>query len=390
MAAKQNNNIKGNYYIRVRQSGNWFVWYQHSVDGIRHQEPIADLAKRELGFKDEWSIEKAKAHCKQINKERTLLKEKVRLSAKRVADLQSIDETLFPQARITEFQELLEEENFGSDTHLRKLNSHFLFVQRMCNTLIIQPVEYKDSTKQIYKYFIKQKISTNYSFRIITLLNRWGRFISKINGSFYENVPAPRGRELSAIADAQRTKQGVETELGVRTESLPLTPEKLVTLQSKFSELHFNWLKISVWFGLRPEEVQILRNKKHYRIEHNKKLNITILHIYQTKLQSIAAAERWKSIPVILKEQKECLEIIENGNFKKPIYKLVRKHIGDGISLMGGRKGFVDLMLSLGQTIENISVWLGHKDLATTWGEYKDRKNVKWTPISEPHLKLVK
>lgn len=118
MAVKQNNNIKGNYYIRVRQSGNWFVWYQYSVDGVRHQEPVADLAMRELGFKNEWSVEKAKAHCKQINKERTLLKEKVRLSAKRVADLQSIDETLFPQARITEFQELLEEENFGSE------NSH--------------------------------------------------------------------------------------------------------------------------------------------------------------------------------------------------------------------------------------------------------------------------
>jgi hypothetical protein len=36
------------------------------------------------------------------------------------------------------------------------------------------------------------------------------------------------------------------------------------------------------------------------------------------------------------------------------------------IDLYGGRKGFTDLMLSKGNTIENISIWMGHSTLDRT------------------------
>jgi hypothetical protein len=42
--------------------------------------------------------------------------------------------------------------------------------------------------------------------------------------------------------------------------------------------------------------------------------------------------------------------------------------------LYGGRKGFVDLMLSKEQTFENISVWMGHSTLDRTWRSYKQRR----------------
>lgn len=132
----------------------------------------------------------------------------MRIAAKRVTSLKSLDETLFPQSSIEAFQELLEEENFGSKTHLEKLNSHFNFIQKMANELKILPVEYRESSKKIYKYFIKQKVSPSYATRLISLLNRWGKFQSKATGSYFDNVIIPRGRELSAIAEAQQTKTG--------------------------------------------------------------------------------------------------------------------------------------------------------------------------------------
>lgn len=184
-------NIKGSYYIRVRDSG-WYLWHQGWIDGKRAQTAVDKKAFREFGFKKEMSVEDAKAKCVQLNKERSLVREKIRVAAKRVTELKSIDETLFPQASVEAFQELLEDENFGSTEHLSKLYSHFTFIQQMCNSLRILPIEYKDNARKIYKYFIKKKISINYAGRIISLLNRWGKFVSKQNGTYFDTVPVPK------------------------------------------------------------------------------------------------------------------------------------------------------------------------------------------------------
>lgn len=384
-----NKRIKGTYYIRVRSTG-WYVWYKCYEDGKSTRESVDKKALRDLGFKNEMSVEDAKKHCSQLNKERSLIREKIRKSAKRVTELKTINEVLFPQDRIDEFQALLSEENFGSDVHLQKLNSHFIFIQNLCNELRIQPIEYKESSKKIYKYFIKKKVSPNYASRLISLLNRWGKFVSKINGSYFDDVPVPRGRERAAIADAQQTKTGKDTELGVRTESLPLSPETLKRSKDKLKPEQYNWLLLSVWLGLRPEEVELLKNPKRYKIEYYSKKKVRVLHVYQSKLQSISEDKRWKFIPIIFPQQQECLEIIESQNFKKPIYKIMRKYVGKGITLYGGRKGFVDLMLSLDQKLEDISMWLGHKDISTTWAHYKDKNEINYTQTADTHLKLVK
>lgn len=169
------------------------------------------------------------------------------------------------------------------------------------------------------------------------------------------------------------------TELGVRTESQPLTPAKLESVKDKLIPEQYNWLLLSVWFGLRPEEVEGLHVEKRFRVDFHIKKKIKVLHVYQTKLQGISEDKRWKAIPIIFPEQEACIDIIAEGNFKKPLYKTMRKHIGKGISLYGGRKGFVDLMLSLDQKIENISIWLGHKDISTTWKHYKDKQEIEFT-----------
>jgi hypothetical protein len=66
--------------------------------------------------------------------------------------------------------------------------------------------------------------------------------------------------------------------------------------------------------------------------------------------------------------------LLESGIFKRPILKTVRRHFGARVDLYGGRKEFPDLMLSLGHSLENISIWMGHSTLDRTWRSYKSRR----------------
>jgi hypothetical protein len=54
--------------------------------------------------------------------------------------------------------------------------------------------------------------------------------------------------------------------------------------------------------------------------------------------------------------------------------KTMRKYFGEGVDLYAGRKGFTDLMLAKGHSLENISVWMGHSTLERTWKSYKNRR----------------
>jgi hypothetical protein len=130
---------------------------------------------------------------------------------------------------------------------------------------------------------------------------------------------------------------------------------------------------LTVWLGLRPKEVENLRDENLWRIE----TLITgrkILWVFQTKVIALPPEDRWKPIPLLFDEQEFALRIIEGRNFKRPLSKTMKRYFGSGIDLYGGRKGFVDLMLSRGQTLENISIWMGHSTVARTWRSYKNKK----------------
>lgn len=99
-----------------------------------------------------------------------------------------------------------------------------------------------------------------------------------------------------------------------------------------------------------------------------------IIWIFQTKIIALPLEDRWKPIPLLFEEQEFALQIIKSKSFKRPLIKTMRKYFGKGIDLYGGRKGFVDLMLSKGQSLENISIWMGHSTLDRTWRSYKNKK----------------
>lgn len=374
--------LKGSFYIRTRKCG-WYLWHQSYNSGKRNQKTVPRIAMQSLGFCRTFSTEQAKFQCSQLNKERSLLNNQKRLAGQRLTDFLSVNEVLFPTSEVGEFEALLKEENFGNENYLKKLRSHFCFVQRLCVELKIQPSEYKANAKRIYKYLIAKKVSVSYASRLLEVLNRWGKFKCKRAGNFFEEVKIPKGRERSAIAAAQLTKKGTKTELGVRSESLPLTLNLLVKIQDSLPLVQYNWLYLSVWLGLRPWEIDSLHIIRTYRIDYNERLKIKVLSVYQSKLMSLNEKERWKSIPIVFKEQVRCIEIIESGLFQRPLNKTVHKYVGAAITTYGGRKGFVDLMLGKGQNLENISIWMGHKNIATTWRSYKYKNEVGFTSTQE-------
>lgn len=260
---------RGFFYIRqLRKSGSWSLYYEYYQNGLR-QKPmlVQKLAYGELGFRSDMSVGEAKERCSRLNKERNLEKSKVRL-ANRVVELRSMNELMFPSEFVSEFNELLEEENFGSTQHLAKVKVMFKFVQGMVPVLKIVPSNYKENSKRIYKYLVSKKVSIDYGNKIIQMLNRWGKFVAKKQGSYFEPVESPRGVARAAIEEAQLTKKGRNSELGVRTKSGPLTPQLLAQSSDNFANpKHYNWLYISLWFGLRPEEVDALKNGRNWGIE---------------------------------------------------------------------------------------------------------------------------
>jgi integrase len=155
-------------------------------------------------------------------------------------------------------------------------------------------------------------------------------------------------------------------------------------MKSKVSEETFNWLYMSVWLGLRPEEVDSITNKKAVKVTYDDVNEVNVVSIYQCKLMSISEEMRWKHIPLIFKEQNKCLEIIEKKNIHRPHPKTIRKHSGnDRITCYGGRKAFVDLCLDRNQEVTEISLWLGHKNSTITMAVYKQRQVVRFNPVEK-------
>ncbi len=187
------------------------------------------------------------------------------------------------------------------------------------------------------------------------MANLWGIFICRklrFNRP-YIFIQKPRGYERQRLLEAYYRKQHPK-----RISSRPLSPELLNCARKKMNTKNFNWLYVSVWFGLRPQEIDNLLNSEMWKME-TLPTGRKILWVFQTKIIALPPEDRWKPIPILFDEQHFAIKIIKDGNFKRPLLKTIRKHLGTGLTLYGGRKGFVDLMLSKGHSIENISIWMG-------------------------------
>jgi len=326
-----------------------------------------------LGFYKYMTLGEAKTRAKQLNAQLDVKRQEEKLIKIQLKNqnFQKRFDSVLPEEFVAEFEKRFIRKRDSEVDSGKRRTSRAMQVwkaaQKMIVSIKVEPTDWYFSTYEIYDYFHSKKYSIRYIQSVIKIANLWGFYFCKVTGRAFLAIPTPKGYERARLIDAYYSK----TEY-CRRPSLPLEPKNLYTSKDKIKSEQFNWLYLSVWFGLRPQEVDNLKKDELWKIEefNGKK----VLWLFQTKIVALPYEDRWKPIPIIFEEQEFGLRMIEGQNFKRPLVKTVRGYFGEGIDLYGGRKGFVDLMLSRRQELENISVWMGHSTLERTWRSYKQRR----------------
>ena len=376
------------YYIRTlpwkKSAPNWklqFVSYKKADFG----ESSAKFPKKEwdvdsdrwrgLGFYSLMTIGEAKVRAQQLNAQRHLKEQEKRLQAQKREREQSMlrFDSVLPVEFVEEFEErFVRARDSETIRGLRKKSRSYLIwkaAQRAIVALQIDPSDWIYSSHEIYDHFHRQQYSLRYINAILKFCNLWGFFISRKLARPFLPIPPPRGYERQRLIDAFYQKE----RSSVARPSREISPENLTAVSGKINQTNFNWLFLSVWFGLRPQEIDSLKDDNLWRVEVLA-TGRKILWVFQTKIIALPPEDRWKPIPILFDQQEFGIRIIESRAFNRPLLKTMKRHFEDGTTLYGGRKGFSDLMLAKGHSMENISVWMGHSTMERTWRSYKRRR----------------
>lgn len=356
------------FVVRKTQSKKraWKVGLQDRAAKTEKHVPLEEFPA--LGILPTMTFEEVKARLKSLNAQQTLLS--------RVAKRQRIDERMKDEALahdaylgpdVAEFErEVLFARKFD-----KKLKSHWVAVKRLICALRIDPTDWEYKKGRFYDYFSSHGYSVSYIQKLIPVINQWGVFQARKYKLAFLPLPYPTGKEREAINDAYFEK---------KPRGQAPAPLSAAALEAKKGELipeQYNWLYLSVWFGLRPEEVANIVKGKHFELSMQG--SIPVLAVFQTKLTSLARDQRWKYIPAVQPEQEKAIEILKSGKIKRPLAKTLARLFGERVGLRSGRKNFTDMMLDLGHPLEDISAWLGHTSIQRTWKSYRDRQKVRLT-----------
>ncbi len=357
------------FVVKKKSSKPGWKLHQQTYASGKKTEPIVPTSGyHALGFTVFMSLEEARNRAKQLNAQKKAENHKIANAARRATVIRPLIESAYlPEDMVNDFSTWLEENSSGSERHTQKLLTHWKKVQEIVAKLQLEPFFYADNSKRFYKHFAGEKYSLDYSKKLLRILNQWGQFVCKRQGRYYQKVEPPRGEMREAIDEAND-----DSKFCRKGGSTPLTPEMIKQLSNRLPEDQLNWVKLSLYFGLRPNEVNGLHDRKRYEIVQGK---TPTLKVYQPKLKGLAKEKRWKSIPCLEKEQRELLKVIESKKFRAPLAKTMKDELDDErITRYAGRKGFTDLMLERGHSFENVSVWLGHQTIERTWRNYKDKQ----------------
>ncbi len=135
--------------------------------------------------------------------------------------------------------------------------------QRAISAVAAEPGEWFYHTYEIYDYFFRTNLSVKYVNIIIKIMNLWGFFISRKLAQPFLPLPQPRGYERARLIENYYHKKG-----RFRGASLPIKPEMLRKLKRHLLLENYNWIFLSVWFGLRPQEIDNLHDKNMWYIEN--------------------------------------------------------------------------------------------------------------------------
>ncbi len=327
------------------------------------------------GLKSDMTIEQARRRIKTLNASLRPLAQTKRLQAlKRHHHRMAVKHALLPRDVVSQY----ESNNIlflkDDDPTRRRRELIWAAAQKIICDLNIHPSDWSLSVDVVYDYFTRKKYSWDYSQRIVSAMNRYGHLYCRLmQKSFFP-------LELND----QKKRAVIEASFGDGYESEPLSVDALRDLQNKIPDNKFNWLWIAFWFGLRPQEVDMLKSKlwsdgmPTWWLEDQEKT----LVVYQPKLQMVKPKKRYRRIPLKFPEQNIALQMTRSGSFERPLIKQAVKWLPERVSLYGCRHGFACYMDSRGIDIYAISRWLGHQSVKTT-ERYYVRLGMKRDTIAE-------
>lgn len=268
-----------------------------------------------LGFNAFMTIQEAKARAKQLNSQLHLKRQEERL--RKIDETQACEQrrydSVLPPEFTAEFElRFVRQRDSQTIQGLRKNTRSYTVwraAQKMIAAIGVEPSDWFYHSRDIYDYFFSQRYSIKYASRILYMANLWGFYICRKMARPFLAVPMPRGFERQRLIEANNEKAK-----GVSRASLAITPLELTQAKSALNQESFNWIFLSVWFGLRPKEIDDLKSAEFWKIEilfNGRK----ILWIYQTKVVALPPEHRWKPIPILFEEQEFALKIIKDGNF---------------------------------------------------------------------------
>lgn len=345
-------------------------------NGTRSKRTVKKEAWAGLGFSQDMSRQQAKDHASQLNSESLFKREmnkKIVNIGDRLAKGKLVDSVFLPEPLVQAFEDHLKGLGYDPNDKLKgKIYSRWNTVQKLISDLSISPEKYAKNSIQIYRWMQKHEYSPDTAKKFIRVLNLWGEFVLDREEKVYASVKPPHGDLKQDIRDTYMDSDSYQGE------SDPLTSEMLKKIKKDLIvEGNYEWLFISIWFGLRPSEIDSLINSKNFEVKFDHENNVDVLWVYQSKLGNIDREKRWKLIPILFTEQEKALQYIREKSFKRPLLKTLQKHTSGYITLYGGRKGFQDLMCTIkNRSIYEVSQWLGHQSINMTLSRYKNRKRV--------------
>lgn len=334
-----------------------------------------------LGFRYDMTLEEARLRAKQINKQTQIEAKKITKAVKRVTDAKETTSVYLPEHLVQGFENEMRDTYIDNPERLNNLLKQWSIVKKMIAALALDPKDFYVERQKFHNYFRTKTWAPDYIKKLTRLTNLWGLYFSRKTNSFFQELPRLSNVQVEKINEAREGKPNVKSEAD------PLMWVDLNNVRTAFEhdELlkQWNFMFIGLWFGLRPKEIDSLRNPKTWRIDIDPRDGTNVLMVYQSKLTSVKKEKRWKPIPIYFSEQKAALCLIETQDFKRPLNKTLRRFFKTKIETYSPRKGFTDLMLEKGFGLEDISVFLGHADITMTWKHYKNKMTYKLPTKSE-------
>lgn len=355
-------------------------------DYVSHYPPKRHYFRYGLDSDD--SLEKAKEKLEVVRAKNRIdrVEEKRAKVEKKIAKIDLKQSAYLPKGLYADFLRWLKTRRLWDDLPKKEV-SHLRCMRRMVLDLDICPSTWPQDPGKVYGWFKTKKLSLSYIEKILPLLNEYGYFYCAEMKKPFMPLRAPWGDIARRIEDSN-----LEWRNGKQSASKPTNPAHLHKLEH-WPDDNLRWMRLSIFFGFRPSEIDDLTEKNRNRVWHiAQDIHGTyVLHFYQRKLIRIERERRWKRIPCILPEQITLImELEKDLPIKRPYTHYLKKHLGEGFGLYGGRKNFEKMMREKGQDFRNISRWLGHQDVNRTEKNYREMEIVEYSPVpGEPLNQLT-